>query len=184
MRLGAVLAIALLVFEAGCGNERRSALQPPEPDPTLSEPLMVALQQARSYHHLADTYLEVGDTAEAIAAVEKILAVPFPPGAPEGRDTLLDARARLAKLYLGAGRPDDARRIVDEGLAAAPADSFFTANLLAVSGDLFEARAKALDATDAAAAKEARLAAIRAYSSSIEVNKRVQARLAKENVQP
>src|SRR6185503_5798959 len=109
-----------------------------------------------------------GHPERAVEALQKILELPFPAGAPEGEDTLLDARARLAKLLLAQGRADDARRIVDQGLASATRDSFFLANLWSVSGELHEAR-------------DAKHAAIEAYQRSIEINQRIQKRLAEEN---
>jgi hypothetical protein len=163
----ALLALALLL--GGCRDER----------PPLSEPLLAALGQARSYHHIADLHLADGEPGAAAAAVEKILVLSFPAGAPEGEDVVLDARARLAKLHLAAGRPAEARRVVDEGLAGERRESFFLANLHAVSGELFEAEARA--AADAETARAHRRAAILAHERSIRINERVQRRLLEEN---
>jgi tetratricopeptide (TPR) repeat protein len=148
--------------------------------PQLSQPLLAALAQARSYHHLADLHLANGAPERAVEALERLLAVPFPAGAPEGEDALLDARARLAKLHLAQGRPEAARRVVDEGLAGNPRESFFLANLYSVSGELAEARAHALDAVDPEAARAERRAAILAHERSIQINERIQRRLTEE----
>jgi hypothetical protein len=164
------LALLLLVV-AACDDRARAP---------LSQPLLAALAQARSYHHLADLHLASGAPDQAVAALERLLAIPFPAGAPEGEDALLDARARLAKLHLAQGRPEEARRVVDEGLAAAKRESFFLANLHAVSGELAEARARALDAGDPDAARAERRAAIVAHERSIQINERVQRRLLEE----
>src|SRR5690606_12817914 len=97
-RAGAAVAAALaaaLALAAGCGREgdddARGATRLPEPeasalagDRALDEPLMIALAQARNFHHKADLLLEEARVADAIAAVRQVLAVRFPPGAAEG----------------------------------------------------------------------------------------------------
>jgi hypothetical protein len=164
--------LALLVAVAGCdGRPER---------PPLSQPLLAALAQARAYHHIADLHLADGAPDAAAEALGRILELPFPAGAPEGEDAALDARARLAKLHLAAGRLDDARRVLDAGLAAATRDSFFVANLHAVVGELHEARARAAGADEAAARAERR-AAIAAHERSIAINARVQRQLLEED---
>ena len=176
--------LALLGFVGGGCDARRSGVTTPpaerDDDGALSTALLAALGQAKSYHHLADVHLADGDTDAAAAALRQIFAIRFPAGAPEGEETLLDARARLAKLELGRGRLDEARRVVDEGLAAPGRDSFFRANLYNVSGELHEARAHALDGTDAAGARAERRAAITDYHHAIEIDERVQKALDKE----
>jgi hypothetical protein len=167
----AALLCALLVLAC-------DAARAPEAPP-LSQPLMAALAQARAYHHIADLQLAEGAPDAAAVALERILLLPFPAGAPEGEDALLDARARLAKLHVAAGRVDEARRVLDAGFVAARRDSFFLANLHAVAGELHEARARAL-AADPAAARLERRAAIAAYERSIQINERVQRRLLEE----
>jgi tetratricopeptide (TPR) repeat protein len=177
MRLAILLTALVLAVgacaETGGGRPAR---------PQLSEAVMVGLAQAKNYHHQADVYLADGDTDAAIKAVTAILSVPFPAGSPEGEDTVLDARARLAKLYLNAGRAAEARRIVDEGLNTPTArESFFLANLHTVSGELHEQAAQALTGDQA---KQARRDAIMAYDRSIEINKRIQKQLLEEGVSP
>jgi tetratricopeptide (TPR) repeat protein len=178
-----VRALALLVawvLLAGC-DARRATVPPAERDgEPLSEPLLAALGQAKSLHHIADLRLADGDHDGAVAALSSILTIRFPAGAPEAEETLLDARARLAKVYLGLGRLDDAGRVVDEGLAAPSRESFFLANLHTVAGEVHEARARALEAVDAAAARAERRAAVEAYERSIAINRRVQEKLWKE----
>lgn len=162
----AALLAVLVALAATCDS--RGAERPP-----LSQPLLAALSQARSYHHIADLQLADGAPDAAAVALERILAIPFPAGAPEGEDALLDARARLAKLHLAAGRVDEAQRIIDGGLGGGGRDSFFVANLWSVRGELHEARARAL-AADESAARGERRAAIAAYERSIQINERVQ----------
>lgn len=178
-----VWAFSAVLLGACPDGERRPVTERPSEradDPALDEALLSALAQAKNLHHQADVYLADGNPEKAIDAVARILHIPFPDGAPEGEDTRLDARARLAKLHLGLGRLDEARRIVEEGLAAASRESFFSANLYTVSGEIHEARAKALEATDPAAAREARRQAIEAFERSIEINRRVQERIRRE----
>jgi hypothetical protein len=172
MRLGwprslAPLALLVLAGAAACRDHR----------PPVDERLMLCLEEARAWQHRADTHLADGAIAEAIADIEELLKIHFPAGAPEGEEARLDAHARLARLYIA----DDEARALDElerGRKEATFDSFYRAHLETVAGEIFEARAKRLP--DAEAARAARREALAAYARSIEINKRVQARLAKE----
>ncbi|HKA90025.1 MAG TPA: hypothetical protein VKE22_20335 [Haliangiales bacterium] len=161
-----LLLACALVAVASCDDGRRD------------EAVLIALSQVRALHHQADVLLAAGDADTAIAAVARALEVPFPPGAPEAEDVRLDARARLGKLYLGRGRPADARRIADEGIAAARRESFFLANLLQVSAEVHEAEARR--AADPAAARREHEAAILEYERSVHIAERIQQRLVKE----
>jgi hypothetical protein len=173
MPLAAILVVISVTVACARGKEAGTDEQP-------DEQVLVALSQAKNHHHLADVHLADGDSQAAIDAVTKILGIPFPQGSPEGQDALFDARARHGKLYLGMGRLEEARRVVDEGLAAPPRESFFLANLWTVSGEIHETRAQLLDDTDAAAAKQARRDAIQAFSRSIEIAERIQKRIHSE----
>jgi hypothetical protein len=176
--LAAVLACA--AGSTACTQDRQERVtRLPEPDDAVSEELMVALAQAKNFHHKAKVHLGDGNVGEAIVAVRQILSVPFPAGAAEGDDVRIDARALLAKLLVGKGELDEALRIAQEGLAAASRPSFFVANLWTVTGEIHEARAVGLEA-DPAAAAEARRAAIRAYDESIRINDAIQRRLMEE----
>lgn len=152
-----------------------------QPEDAIDEPLMLALLQAKNFHHQAKVYMTDGNTAEALAAVRKILTVPFPDGAPESEDVRLDARALLAKLLVGQRSLDEAMKVVGEGLAGASRDSFFVANLHTVKGEIYRAMAEDLDAlgtADAAArARELRKAAIAAWTRSNEISEPLQQRL-------
>src|SRR5262249_15330288 len=122
-----------------------------------------------------------GDTKSAIAAVRAILALPFPPNAPEADDVRNDARALLAKLLVGQGQLDDAMAIVQDGIDHSPRASFFVANLYTVAGEIHEARAAELDAAGDAAAKrravDERHAAIAAYDASNQLDTKLQQQL-------
>ena len=181
----AAVALALLALAVtGCsrGDDDRgsghSVTQLAEPDDVLDDELMVALLQAKNFHHKADVYLQDGAVDEAIAAVREVLAIPFPAGAPEAHDVLLDARARLGKLLLGKGASDEALRVVDEGIAGATRESYFLANVYTVRGEILESRAAAID--DEAQARALRIQAIEAFDRSIRINETIQKQLMKE----
>jgi hypothetical protein len=178
--LAAALACAATATSVACTQDRQERVtRLPDPDDAVSEELMVALAQAKNFHHKAKVHLGDGNVGEAITAVRQILSVPFPAGAAEGEDVRIDARALLAKLLVGKGDLDEALRVTQEGLAAASRPSFFVANLWTVTGEIHEARAVMLEA-DPAAATKARRAAIRAYDESIRINDAIQRRLMEE----
>lgn len=205
------IAIALLlagmvtatgVALIACGGERTGQRQADEsadrtttrlPDPSgrnlpeLGEPLLIALAQAKNYHHKADVYLREGQFNDAIDAVTRILGIAFPEGAPESEDVKLDARARLAKLLSAQGRTQEAMKMVDEGIASAERRSFFLANLYTVKGEVYEAMANMLDdqeTEDATQqARAARRQAIEAFDQSIAINAELQKALMREAAQ-
>ena len=147
-----------------------------EPSDAIDQKLMVALSQAKNFHHKAKVYMSDGNTAAAIASVREILSLRFPPNAPEADDVRNDARALLARLLVGEGELDEAMNVVKEGLSSAR-ESFFTANLYTVKGEIHEARAQALDATDKAKATEERHAAIESFDASNKIDKKLQDQL-------
>jgi hypothetical protein len=145
--------------------------------PPIDERLLSCLEEARAWQHRADIHLADGALTDAITDVEQVLRISFPGGAPEGEEARLDAHARLAKLLLSTGDEKRALAEVAAGRSEATFDSFYRAHVETVAGEIFEARARGLDAD---AAKAARKEALAAYERSIDINKRVQARLAKE----
>jgi hypothetical protein len=167
------------------GEPPRSAtrLTDPADGPELiGQDLLVALAQAKNFHHKAKVFMSDGNLPAATAAVRQILSLAFPHGAPEADDVRNDARALLAKLLISQGQLDDAARTVAEGLAQSQRDSFFVANLYTVQGEIHEARAAALTASDASspAARDERHAAIESYDRSIQINERLQKALMEE----
>ncbi|HUJ58560.1 MAG TPA: hypothetical protein VLX92_08710, partial [Kofleriaceae bacterium] len=95
-----VLCCALLA--AGCSACSSSSDHEPPPGTRLTEPsdaidqdLMIALSQAKNFHHKAKVYMSDGNVPAAIASVREILSLKFPPGAPEADDVRADARALL-----------------------------------------------------------------------------------------
>ena len=84
-------------------------------DPTL----LAFLSKARAAHHRADLMEEDGDLDLAIAALEPVVALPRPAGAPEADEVVADTYARLADLKSDLGDFDPALHDVEAGLALA-----------------------------------------------------------------
>jgi tetratricopeptide (TPR) repeat protein len=186
MKHVACLIVVALAACSSCKSQSPSSdREPPpvthtaEPSDAIDQKLMVALSQARNLHHKARIYTSNGDTASAIAAVREILALHFPPNAPEAEDVRNDARALLARLLVGQGNLDEAMNVIAEGLAQSQRESFFVANLYTVKGEILEARATAADADPANKAHvvELRHAAIEAYDASNKIDKKLQDQL-------
>jgi hypothetical protein len=148
-------------------------------DPLIDAPLMVALAQAQNFHEKARVYRADGKLDDAIAAVRSVMALPFPAGAPEGEDVVIDARALLASLLVERGDLQGALAVASEGIDGARRDSFFVANLLSVRGRVHGLIAEALDRADPPGdASAERRAAIIDLDRSIEINLKIQAQLA------
>jgi tetratricopeptide (TPR) repeat protein len=181
--LAGVLAASLAAAAcAACSTETSqqpagSVTKVPEPGDVIDQELMVALAQAKNFHHKAKVYMSDGNLAAATASVRQILSLRFPAGAPEAEDVRLDARALLAKLLVSQGQLEEAMTIVSEGLAQASRESFFVANLHTVQGEIHEARAAQLDAAKDPRAADEKRAAIAAYDRSIQINAALQKRL-------
>jgi tetratricopeptide (TPR) repeat protein len=184
--LSFVLATALAACVA-CSGERDPTPPPAtrvaDPTDVIDQELMIALAQAKNFHHKAKVYMTDGNLPAATASVRQILSLHFPKAAPEADDVRNDARALLAKLLMSQGQLDEAMRTIEEGLAPSQRESFFVANLYTVQGEIHEARAAALDAAgDAskAAGIAERRAAITSYDLSIQINERLQKKLLEE----
>lgn len=180
----ALLAAVVAAPLAGCErqDERPTGrvTQVACPEDAIDETLMIALGQAKNFHHKAKVYMSDGKPDLAIAAVKEVLAVRFPADAPEAEDVRADARALLAKLLLAQGQLDTAMSEIDAALAAATRESFFVANLYTVRGEILEAQAATADAAgpaEATRARELRRQAIVAYDKSIAINSALQERL-------
>jgi tetratricopeptide (TPR) repeat protein len=152
-----------------------------EHDEVIGQELMMALAQAKNFHHKAKVYMTDGRIPEAMESVRQILSLRFPPNTPEADDVRNDARAMLAKLLVAQNQLEEAMRTINEGIAQSPRESFFVANLYTVQGEVHEARALAFDASDdKAKAIEERRAAIAAYDKSIKINEAIQKKLSGE----
>lgn len=121
--------------------------------PVVDTRLMAFLSLARSLHHEADLKEAESDLTGAIAALDRLVATPAPPGATEVEEVSADAYARLAELRTRAGDLDGAARDVELGLAHARQPTYFRGHLLEVEGLVLESRAAQL--TDAGRADEA-----------------------------
>lgn len=171
--------VLLLLMIVGCTSDGdRSSTKLADPTEVIDQDLMVALSQAKNFHHKARIYMSDGKADDAIASVRQILALPFPANAPEADDVRLDARALLAKILVEKGRASEAMQVVDEGLAASSRQSFFLANLYTVKGEVHEALAAA--STDKAYVTDQHHAAIEALDRSIQINKAIQKKLMEE----
>jgi len=169
----------------GAGTPRPATriADPAEASDLIGKDLLVALAQAKNFHHKAKVYMTDGNLTAATGSVRQILSLSFPPGAPEADDVRNDARALLAKLLVSQGQLDEAARTIDEGLAQNQRESFFVANLYTVQGEIHEARAAALDIAaepGKVAASDERHAAIVSYDRSIQINERLQKKLMEE----
>jgi len=186
--LGMCAAMALTVGLFACGNDSgrdgRTVTRLTQPEDAIDESLMLALSQAKNFHHKARVYMSDGQLPLATAAVRQILAIEFPDGAAEAEDVRTDARALLAKLLVAQGQVDAAMSVVDEGLAAATRESFFVANLYTVKGEVLQAQAELLVSTgqpaDGDRAREIRKQAIVAFDKSIAINTALQQHILEE----
>jgi tetratricopeptide (TPR) repeat protein len=182
----AMLSVALALVAGGCSSEREatsSATRTADPSDVIDQDLMIALAQAKNFHHKAKVYMTDGNLASATAAVRQILSLAFPKGAAEADDVRNDARALLAKLLVSQNQLDEASRTIDEGLAQSQRESFFVANLYTVQGEIHEARAAGFEAAGEAgkaSATDERRAAIASYDRSIQINERLQKTLMEE----
>jgi len=183
LRISLVGLVALAACSAERDTSRDLATRVADPADVIGQDLMIALAQAKNFHHKAKVYMTDGNPVAATASVRQILSLRFPRGAAEADDVRNDARALLAKLLVSQGQLDEAIRTIDEGLAQSQRESFFVANLYTVQGEIHEARAARLAATGApgeAAAVDERRAAIASYDRSIQINLRLQNTLLEE----
>jgi hypothetical protein len=151
---------------AGCPGSATSA-------DAVDEPLLAFLSAARSLHHEADTKLAAGDAPGAVAALERLIAMPAP-SRVEVAEVLADTHARLAELRLGQGDIDGGAREVQVGLERVQGATYFRGHLLEVSGLIEEARASALaDAGKGEEAARVRARAVGLLEEAVEVQERV-----------
>jgi hypothetical protein len=177
MKLGwLVLGVAIGATSAvACRNEATTAGCPgAESSATPIDPSVMAfLSAARSLHHEADIREGSGDTAGAIAALERLVALPAP-RAVEVDEVLADARARLAELRLERGDVEGADREVQEGLQRVQGATYFRGHLLEVRGLVEEQRAKALaDAGRSDQAAQAKARAVAFLEEAVHVQEQV-----------
>ncbi len=157
--------------EQGGEEKKGRVTEITQPGDALSEELMLALSMAKNLHHKADVYLAEMKSDEAVKALEAILEIRFPEGAPEREDVTLDARARLAKLLASQGKLDQALTVADVGIKAARRRSFFLANLHAVRGEVLEGRALQIEDKQPDQAKALWRDAIKSLDEAIQIEK-------------
>jgi hypothetical protein len=134
---------------------------------------MAFLSAARALHHEADLRERADDPAGAIAALERLVALPAP-HAVEVDEVLADARARLAQLRLARGDVDGAERDVQAGLQRVQGPTYFRGHLLEVEGLVQEQRAAALaDAGRSDEAAKARAHAVSLLEEAVHVQEQV-----------
>lgn len=144
--------------------------------PPVDTTLMAYLSKARAVHHQADLLEQDERWADAIVALESLIATPAPGGGtlPEVQEVLADTFARIAGLQGRLGQFDDAERAVQEGLKRAPAGSYFEGHLFEVRGVNEQRRAESLmQQGDTAAARAAREAAMKAFERAVEIQDQV-----------
>lgn len=165
-RLAWALVLALCGAGAGCRGDEQSR---------SDEAMLLMLSEARALQRYADLKLADGDVEGAMAQVRQVLAIRFPPSAPETEDVLLDAHARLARLLLSRGGQEAEDRALAELDAArrlATHDSFFRSHIENITADVYAARGKRL--TSPEAQKEARRQEAQALERVIEIDRRLQ----------
>jgi hypothetical protein len=163
---GAVSACRSEATVAGCPSAEPAG-------PPIDEPVMAFLSAARALHHEADLKERSDDPAGAIAALERLVALPAP-HAVEVDEVLADARARLAQLRLARGDVDGAERDVQAGLQRVQGPTYFRGHLLEVQGLVHEQRAAALaDAGRSDEAAKARARAVSLLEEAVHVQEQV-----------
>lgn len=141
----------------------------------VDAPLMAFLSQARALHHEANVREAEGDVAGAIAALQRLVQAPRPPGAlPEVDEVLADTFARLAELHTRINDVASAEKDVEQGLALAPARTYFRGHLFEVSGVVEETRAAGLaDAGKPDEAAHARAKAVELLRQAVTIQEEV-----------
>jgi hypothetical protein len=168
--LALAMAFGLLACSSDSDEGGKSLTDLTDPRDVIDEDLMLALAQAKNFHHKAKVYMSDGNVPEAIASVRQILSLRFPAGAPEADDVRNDARALLAKLLVSQDQLDEAMRVVEEGLASVTRESFFVSNLHTVKGEIHHARATKIGNPEDPRARAERKQAIEELDRSIKIN--------------
>jgi hypothetical protein len=175
LALAAALGLASLASVAACRSDPGvSGCPSAEPQGTpIGARVMAFLSAARALHHEADMHERSGDAHAAIAALERLVALPAPT-AIEVDEVLADTHARLAELRLGLGDLDGAGREVQTGLLRVQGPTYFRGHLLEVQGLVEEARAARLsDAGRAGEAADARSKAMSLLEEAVRVQQQV-----------
>ncbi|HEY8086270.1 MAG TPA: hypothetical protein VIF09_00445 [Polyangiaceae bacterium] len=171
-----LLACATLALATATGCRQTQATGCPGSEsagPAVDESLLAFLSAARSLHHEADVKVAAGDRPGAVAALERLVALPAP-HAVEVDEVLADAHARLAELRLQTGDLAGAQNDVQAGLEHVSGPTYFRGHLLEVEGLVAEARASSLaDAGKADEATRARGRAVALLEEAVQVQQQV-----------
>jgi hypothetical protein len=170
--VGAATAMALAL--AGCERSPGSVSGCPSASAApVDTTVMAFLSAARALHHEADMKEQSGDSAGAIGAMEKLVAMPQPHASEVG-EVLADAYARLAEMRVQARDWEGADRDVHAGLAHAPAPTYFRGHLLEVAGRIEEGRSgAAADAGKRDEAARARARSVDLLEQAVRVQEQV-----------
>ena len=139
------------------------------------DPVLLAfLSSARAAHHLADEREDAKDLKGALGPLQKLVSGPVPKTkgpelAPEVREVLSDTRARMADLESQLGEFERALEDVARGLDLAREPTYFRGHLFETRGLVHERHAKALKATDPAAAADAEKLAVSALEEAMAI---------------
>jgi hypothetical protein len=160
----------------GCRGEGAARCGDTDATPVDTE-VMAFLSAARALHHEANVKEDSADLPGAIAALDRLVALPTPhPGStvPEVEEVMADAYARRAELRLRARDLDGAGQDVNAGLARAKEPTYFRGHLLEVRGLVDEARASTLvDAGKSEEAARAKARAIESFEEAVSVQSKV-----------
>jgi hypothetical protein len=137
--------------------------------------LLAFLSKAKSAHYQADIAEEDGDASAAIEHLDHLVKGPRPKAdSPEVREVVADTLARMAEIRSGDGQLDEAMQDVQEGLRLATETTHYRGRLMEVEGVVHQRRHKReLEAGNARAAEEAKIAAIASFEKAIEIQDEV-----------
>ena len=116
--------------------------QPDAPGPEV----MSFLSASRALHRQADIHEDANRPNDAIATLDRVVALPRPSPTPEIHEVLADTHARLADTHLKQVQLVEAMDHVRKGLVHAQAPTFFRGHLLEIEGAILEAESKKLRA--------------------------------------
>lgn len=167
--LAIAAALVALAVAFGCATRH-------EDGAPVDVEIMAFLSEARALHHQANLREDARDLPGAIAAMQRLVAAPRPHDgkAPEVREVLADAYARITELETARGHLDAANEAARQGLVQAPEASYFRGHLFEVQGLAEKARvAELADAGRPAEAEQARERAAQLLEEAVKIQEQV-----------